>query len=75
AALNGVSLGQGTPEALMVAVRDARFAVSASSPGERLNTRIHLAQSTARLGQAAQTDQVLQTIILDEPEASGRSDV
>ncbi|MBR0558692.1 hypothetical protein [Neokomagataea anthophila] len=75
AALNGVSLGQGTPEALRGAVRDAWFAVSASSPGERLNTRIHLAQSTARLGQAAQTDQVLQTIIRDEPEASGRSDV
>nr|WP_294918159.1 hypothetical protein [uncultured Neokomagataea sp.] len=75
AALNAVSLGKGTAAALRGAVRDAWFAVSASSPGERLNTRIHLAQSTARLGQAAQTDQVLQTIIRDEPEAAGRSDV
>ncbi|WP_068167599.1 hypothetical protein [Neokomagataea thailandica] len=75
AALSAVSLGQGTPEALRGAVRDAWFAVSASSPGERLNTRIHLAQMTARLGQAAQMDQILRTIIRDEPEASARSDV
>lgn len=75
ASLSAVSFGEGTPDQLKNAVRDAWFAVSASSPGERLNARIHLAQNTARLGQGAQTDQILRTIIRDEPEAAGRSDV
>ncbi|GBR51077.1 hypothetical protein AA106555_0430 [Neokomagataea thailandica NBRC 106555] len=75
ASMNAVSLGDASPQSLKDSLRDAWFAVSAASPGEKLNTRIRLAESTARLGLAAQTDQILRTIVQDEPEAAGRSDV